>query len=219
MQQSMGIRGAVAAIAVAAVLGAVPVAQGGGFVIEGFGGIGTGPKTFRQDFDSKFGGGGGIGYRVTDHFQVLADVAAFKWEGDSTFTRTSAGFIFCLGNLCFSVPGSTTTVILTETVKNTPVFLGGRYYLLSGNIRPFLEAGVGINLLKYTAVENSGSPAEFKKTKIGAIPGAGVEFKLGKNAALGARGRYYWVGKGLDSDTEDVESAFFSGQAYVAFRF
>jgi len=219
MRQSMGIRGAVAALAAAAVLGAVPVAQGGGFVIEGFGGIGTGPKTGNRDFDRKFGGGGGIGYRVTDQFQVLADVAAFKWEGDTTITRTSPGIIFCLGSLCFSLPGGTTTVTLTETLKNTPVFLGGRYYLFSGSIRPFVEAGVGINVLEYTAVAGSGSPDEFKKTKIGAIPGAGVEFKLGKNAALGARGRYYWVGKGLDSDTEGVEAAFLSGQAYVAFRF
>lgn len=188
----------------------------GRFTLEGFAILGTGAKTGDIDFEKKISGGGGIGYEIAKNFQIRADVAALKWDGEFERGGGNVGICFIIGGLriCFTGGGP---VRVKQELKNTPVFVGGRYFLGDGSIRPYLEAGAGINPVTFTETVGTRVGVD-KKTKVGVIPGAGIEFKFGKAVGLAAGARYYLVPKGV-GDADDVEPSFFAATAALALHF
>lgn len=181
------------------------IAFAGEVTIEGFGGIGSGPKIGTLEFEKKFGGGGGIGWMVGKNFQLRADAASYKWTAQRSFS--TIGICFITGPFRFCIPGTRGTDTLD--LKNTPVFVGGRYFLTAPEkkVRPFLEFGLGIEPVELTSSRRSTNPD--KQTKTGAVPGAGLELKLAKAIGIGVGARYHAIGKGV-GDEEDVEPGFFT---------
>lgn len=196
----------------------------GKFTVEGFGGVGSGAKTGDIDFDAKFSGGGGIGYEVAKNLQIRADAAAFSWDGGFTRAGSNVGVCFVIGNTRICFTGSTPPADIHQELKTTPVFVGGRYFFRprEKKVRPFFEAGLGINPVKveYTTTPQgrSATVAEEKGTKIGGIPGAGLEFKASKSIGIGVGARYYLVPKGVGGD-EEANASFFAGTASLVIHF
>lgn len=181
-------------------------AKQGDVTVEGFVGIGTGPDDEEIDFGTGVGGGAGFGYEVVDNLQLRADLSFFKWKSDElSLTDPDFG-----------------TLKVTEDLRNIPIFLGGRYFFpVAPRFRPFVELGVSVNLLKVKAdVELFGTSVSVSEsaTKIGVVPGVGVELMVTPQLGLGVDLRYYLIGKGI-GDADTVKPSFFSAAAMIAYHF
>jgi len=167
------------------------------FAVDGFG-IFTG-NTKTADLDkvepkTKISGGAGFGYMVNERLQIRGDFTTQKWNG--SFTRTGVvGICVIIGGLriCFT---GTTRQTIEQQLKNSPIFGGVRYFLTTGALRPYAEGGIGINPLVFTQTVGT-STTETKKTKMGVIPGGGVEYRFSRNFAANGGVRYYFVPKEL----------------------
>lgn len=163
-------------------------AKAGDVSIEGFAGIGIGPDDPDFDFGSTFGGGIGFGYEISDNFQLRTDVAYYKW--DDTITDPF------LGNVKL-------------TLRNIPVFLGGRYYApLNEKVRIFGELGLGVNFYE-AEFKILGTSISESETKLGVIPGIGIEVMMTPRLGLGASARYHAISKGV-GDFDDGETSHVS---------
>jgi opacity protein-like surface antigen len=81
----------------------------------------------RMDLDAAWGAGFGFGYHFSDHFQLNGIVS---W-GDRDYTARIV-----------NTDGSTSEY--DTTLDSTTLSLNGAYYLLKGDITPFVSGGVGL---------------------------------------------------------------------------
>ena len=166
-------------------------------------GFGFGPDDPDFKFDTTFGPGIGLGYEVADNFQLRADVSYFKWDDDATVCDP---FLGCLN--------------LSLDLENLPVFVGGRFLApLTDDIQLFAELGLSANFMKAEMTDvDSGATISESETKIGIVPGLGIEFRFSPQIGLGANVRYNLISKGV-GDFDEGGTSFLSAAALVAYHF
>lgn len=146
--------------------------------------------------------GVGLGYgefEKFDNLQLRVDVSIFNFQ--------------------------TTTEIIDESMDNISIFLGGRYsFLATQNIRPFIEGGLSVNFLKSesnisldTSLGSFSASASERETKIGVVPGIGVQFMATPDASIGIGFRYHLISKGVGRF--DTDPSFGSWVVIIAHHF
>ena len=137
-------------------------------------------------------------YEIVDNIQIRADVSFFKWEDNRTDTDSFLGPV---------------TVNVDLEIRNIPIFLGARYFIpISSNARLFGEMGLSVNFLKATAgFELSAMGETFSgsisdsETKLGIVPGVGIEYMVTPKVGLGAGARYHLISKGTGGGRRENE--------------
>ena len=182
-------------------------AKEGDVTVEGFAGIGVGPDDPDFDFGSTFSGGIGFGYEIKDNIQIRADVSFFKWED-------------MIKDIPFLGP---LTVDMDLEIRNVPVFVGARYFIpIASNARLFGELGLSMNFLKatmdfdFSAMGETFSISE-SDTKLGVVPGLGIEYMVTPKVGLGAGARYHIISKGV-GDFEGGKTSFFSAVGLINYH-
>lgn len=170
------------------------LAKQGDFSIEGFVGLGIGPDDPDFDFGTAFSGGIGVGYEVIDKLQLRADISSpYKWNDDYQGVNME--------------------------LRNIPLFLGGRYFLpISTNTKLFGELGLSVNFYE-AEMQFLGLSVSESETKIGFVPGFGVEFMVTPTLGLGGNLRYHAIKKGLGDSFPDGETSFFSATGMIVYHF
>lgn len=201
-------------------------AKQGDFNIEGFAGVGFGPKDQDTDanFGSTFGGGGGIGYEVVDDLQLRADFSFFKWN-----KKITGIFRTCPNPFVGGCGDSSGTV--EEELQNIPLFLGGRYlFRVNPKVTPFIDLGISVNFLKAeldgdlicTGCQPFPAPFHLREStraiNIGVVPGFGIQSMLLQDLNIGAVVRYYLVEKGV-GDANNLEPKFLSLGFFISYIF
>jgi len=181
----------------------------GTFSIEGIVGFGTGPEDDLTgiDFGTAIGGGAGAGFELIDNLQLRVDVSFFQWSEEETAV--------------FSDPIlGTFSATLEQELQNIVIFFGGRYFIsIAPKVRPYLELGLSANLLEEDdtiSISGIGSAGfSESETKIGVVPGGGVEVMVTSSLGVGAGIRYHLIGEDI-GDFEGIDPSFFNVFAFAS---
>lgn len=187
------------------VVGLSPIASAeeGDGTVELMLGFGFAPDDPDFKFDTAFGPGVGLGYEFSDGIQLRTDVSYFKWDDSAT-----ACDIF---GACDS---------LSLELRNIPVFVGGRFFApLTERLHLFAELGLSINFLEVSLTDTaSGIKGSDSQTKLGLVPGLGIEFQLSEEFSVGANVRYNLIAKGV-GDFDEGTTSFLSAAALLGYHF
>lgn len=165
-------------------------------------GFGFGPDDPDFEFDSVFGPGIGLGYEISEQAQLRADVSYFKWDDTGTVSIPLVG-----------------TFNRSSELRNIPIFVGGRFLSpLTDYIRLFAELGLSVNFLKVEQTDPALGTDSESETKLGLVPGLGIEFRLAQKVSLGANVRYNLITKGV-GDFDEAGTSFLSAAALVGYHF
>jgi outer membrane protein W len=213
------------------------------FTIEAFGGmsgIGLGPEISGDKLDAALTGGIGLGYYLTNHIQARVDgsLASFGFDGTNSGTvtceRTYLGSSTIYIEICAYPSLYSYDQRYTRELTTQPGFLGGRYVFgrSESKVRPWIEAGVLVSPVKldYSStttrtyritgvVRTSDTSTSSKGTKIGAAPGLGVDVRLNERLGLSVSGRYHFLTKGVDGDSDYEKLAAISARVGIFVRF
>jgi opacity protein-like surface antigen len=193
------------------VIGLAPDASAkkGDVSVEGSIGVGIGTDGEDVDLGTAGGGGAGVGYEVADDLQARVDVSIYEWDENES-----------------STPGSGSTTFTGEELRNVEIFLGGRYLLRNvtndANLTPYVELGLTVNFLraeKQVVVQGSGSvdTTTEQDTKIGVVPGIGIEYMATSNWGIGTGLQYHFMADEVGD--LDTEPSFFSWEALLSYHF
>jgi opacity protein-like surface antigen len=184
------------------VFGPVPFASAekGDLSTELMLGFGFGPDDSSFPYDTSFGPGVGAGYEIADGVQLRVDISYFQWEASGTVSDP------------LFAPSTR-----SAKLRNIPIFAGGRFFApLNNNIHLFAELGVSANFLELKETDPVLGTVSQTETKLGLIPGLGIEFRLSPNIGLGANVRYNLIAKGV-GDFKEAGTSFLSAAGLVTY--
>lgn len=184
-------------------IAALPDAFGakGDSAVELRAGYGFGPNDSDFEFGTTFSPGIGFGTEIQDNLQLRVDASYFRWKDNE--------------DLICEVPFPCTPQ--SAKLQNIPLFVGGRFLAdLTPAIRLFAELGLSVNFLK-AEVSALGETFTERDTKLGIVPGLGIEFKF-PTFGFGVDLRYYFTTKGV-GDADDLGTSFLNAVAFLAFYF
>jgi len=160
------------------------------------------------DINADWGFGFGFGYNVNDNFQV-----------NSTFTWAYRSYDATI------VQNNGTTKRYNNYMDTSTLSVNGVYYILKGNITPFISGGVGITYVDTNIQTGVGSTTCWwdpwwgyvcsgyvpTKTENDISYNAGVGVRFDVNRQFGLQAGYYktWINFGNASGTTDFDSLRF----------
>ena len=186
------------------VFGSVPFASAekGDLSAELMLGFGFGPDDRDFSYDTSFGPGVGFGYEFVDGVQLRVDASYFMWDASGTVSDP------------FLPPSNR-----SAKLRNIPLFAGGRFFApLTDAIHLFAEFGLSVNLLELKETDSVLGTVSQSETKLGLVPGLGIEFRLSPKLGLGANVRYNLVAKGV-GDFKEAGTSFLSAAGLVTYYF
>lgn len=159
----------------------------------------------KVDINADFGFGFGFGYNFTDNFQLNG---IFNWNSrsyDATTVNTDG-----------------TTRKYSNYMDTSTFSLNGVYYFLSGNINPFISAGVGITYVDTNIQSGTGSTSCWydpwwgyvcssyvpTKTENDVSYNAGIGVRYDANRQFGLQLGYYktWIDMSKASGTPEFDT-------------
>ena len=210
----------VAAIAVAAL--SVPVAEAQGLTTVRPGGRGGNwdfflPLTYAEsatiqgqggssvDLNADWGFGFGMGYNINDNFQINGTMTWASRSYDATVVKTDG-----------------TTQRYSNYMDSSTLSLNGVYYILNGDITPFITGGVGITYVDTNIPDGPASGACWydpwwgyvcssyvpTKTENDVSYNAGIGMRFDVNRQFGLQAGYYktWIDFSRASSTPDINT-------------
>jgi hypothetical protein len=165
------------------------------FSVNGF----VGTSAVGGGFGRDIGFGGGLALKITQQYQVRAELDSFSWW------------------LPGQIQGEGTTLYFIEDLRNTMVFAGLRRYFGRSKFRFYVELGLGHHWLEFERSFGDGLSRPETETKFGGVPGVGIEVDNDGHVCIGFSVRYRAIGSGVGA-RDDISTRSWRVGATASFR-